>query len=186
MTLAVGAGYAVIGTMFALGDPMLRTFWVIVSLFSRIFCHQHHCGLRSSGWLRDCDRTVHSDFGSAHFDGTEGDGNALGGRPDDAGSHHRRAGRSIICWSETEGLSCPVHRRASGQRRRFAGLLHHRSAPWRKKTAKKITRMAMLGTSAMRRNIQRSDYSPHLCGANGRCRRARRKTGGYRRQLGAP
>jgi len=31
--LAAAAGYVILGTMVSLGDPMLRTLWVIVSLF---------------------------------------------------------------------------------------------------------------------------------------------------------
>ena len=37
LTLAVGAGYVIVGTMFALDDPLLRTLWVIGSLFIAFF-----------------------------------------------------------------------------------------------------------------------------------------------------
>src|SRR6266404_4094931 len=33
LVLAVAAGYIILGTMISLGDPMLRTLWIIVSLF---------------------------------------------------------------------------------------------------------------------------------------------------------
>src|SRR5882757_731019 len=159
LTLAVGAGYVVIGTMFALDDPMLRTLWVIVSLFISFFSIR-----------------IIADYGAAVGFGIV----VVLSIPilDQHISTELKVTQTL--WAAGQTMLAAII--AALVAIFFAGLkpgdflvrfiaerlasvedlldCYATGRPVEPKTAKQITRMAMLGTSAMRRNIQRSGYSP--------------------------
>jgi len=159
LTLAAGAGYVVMGTMFALDDPMLRTLWVIVSLFISFFSIR-----------------IIADYGAAVGFGIV----VVLSIPilDQHISTELKVTETL--WAAGQTMLAAII--AALVAIFFAGLkpgdflvgfiaerlasvealldCHATGRPVEPKTAKQITRMAMLGTSAMRRNIQRSGYSP--------------------------
>ena len=159
LTLAVGAGYVVIGTMFSLDDPMLRTLWVIVSLFIAFFAIR-----------------IIADYGTAVGFGIV----VVLSIPilDQHISTELKVTETLWAAGQTmlaAIIAALVAIFFAGLKPRdfLVGFIAERLAsvedlldcystgrPVEQKTAKKITRMAMLGTSAMRRNIQRSGYSP--------------------------
>ena len=146
--------------MFSLGDPMLRTLWVIVSLFIAFFAIR-----------------IISDYGAA-----VGFGIVVAlSIPilDQHISTELKVTETLWAAGQTmlaAIIAALVALLFAGLKPRdfLVGFIAERLAsvedlldcystgrPVEEKTAKHITRMAMLGTSAMRRNIQRSGYSPH-------------------------
>jgi len=159
LTLAVGAGYVIVGTMFALDDPLLRTLWVIGSLFIAFFAIR-----------------IISDYGAAVGFGIV----VVLSIPilDKHISTELKVTETLWAAGQTmlaAIIAALVALLFAGLKPRdfLVGFVAERLAsiedlldsyaaghPVEQKTAKKIMRMAMLGTSAMRRNIQRSGYSP--------------------------
>ena len=159
LALVPTAGYLIIGTIFSLGDPMLRMLWVIASLF---ICF---LGIRII-----TDYTAASAFGSL----------VAISIPilDQHISTELKVKQTLWALGVT-GLAAII---ASLVALLFAGLkpgdflmrsiaerlasvedllrCYATGPPVENDAAKKITRMAMLGTSTLRRNIQRSGYSP--------------------------
>jgi len=159
LTLAVGAGYAVVGTMFSLGNPVLLTLWVIVSLFIAFFaiCIIADYGTAVGfGIVVVLSIPILNQHISTELKVTE---------------TLWSAGQTIlaaiiaalvaILFAKLKPRDFLVGFIAA----RLASLedlldCYSTGRPVEQKTAKQIARMAMLGTSAMRRNIQRSGYSP--------------------------
>jgi len=159
LTLAVGAGYVVIGTMFSLDDPMLRTLWAIASLFIAFFAIR-----------------IIADYGTAVGFGIV----VVLSIPilDQHISTELKVTETLWAAGQTmlaAIIAALVAIFFAGLKPRYflVGFIAERLAsvedlldcystgrPVEQKAAKHITRMAMLGTSAMRRNIQRSGYSP--------------------------
>jgi multidrug resistance protein MdtO len=154
------AGYLIVGTMFSLGDPMLRMLWVIASLFIGFL------GIRTIS-----DYTAAIGFGN------------LVGIAIPILNEHISTELKVEQTLWAAGLPMLAAIIAALVALLFAGLkpgdflirsIAERLAsvedllkgyatgrPVEENTARKITRMAMLGTSSLRRNIQRSGYSPH-------------------------
>ena len=160
LSLVPPTGYLLVGTMISLGDPMLRTLWIIASLFIGFL------GIR-----------VIADYTSA-----VGFGNLVAiSIPilDQHISTEEKVKQTL--WAS--GVTVLAAIIAALVAMLFAGLkprdfllrsiaerlasvedflrCYATAQPVENDVAKKITRMAMLGTSSLRRNIQRSGYSPH-------------------------
>ena len=160
LILAVATGYVVVGTMVSLGDPMLRTLWVIVSLFIAFLAIR-----------------IISDYGAAVGFGI------LVALSIPILDQHISTELKVTqtLWAAGQTMLAAII--AALVALFFAGLkpgdflvrsiaerlasvedllnCYAAGRPVEENTAKHITRMAMLGTSALRRNIQRSGYSPH-------------------------
>src|SRR6266568_8559802 len=158
--LALAAGYVVLGTMVSLGDPMLRTLWVIVSLFIAFLAIR-----------------IISDYGAA-----VGFGILVALSVPVLDQHISTelkvtqtlwaAGQTVLGGVVTTLMTLlfaglmPRDFLLRSIDERLAGvedLLNCYAAGQRVEdnVAKKITRMAMLGTSRLRGNIQCSGYSLH-------------------------
>ncbi|HUA39113.1 MAG TPA: FUSC family protein [Candidatus Sulfopaludibacter sp.] len=159
LTLAVGAGYVVIGTMFSLDDAMLRTLWVIVSLFIAFFAIRIIADYGTAvgfGIVVVLSIPILDRHISTELKVTE----TLWA----AGQTMLAAIIAALVALFFAGLK-PRDFLVGFIAARLAGVedllgCYSAGRPVEQKTAKQITRMAMLGTSAMRRNIQRSGYSP--------------------------
>ena len=156
----LAAGYVIIGAMFSLDDPACRFLWLIVTLFLVFFVIGTITDFATAGGLgilialslplwdqhTSVELKVETTLwaaGQATIASLITAAVALVfeelGLGDDL---LRSIGERLACVENL--LDC------------FAG-----SRPVDEKTAKQITRMAVLGTSALRNNLQRSNYSPH-------------------------
>lgn len=159
LILALAAGYVILGTMVSLGDPMLRTLWVIVSLFLAFLAV----------------RTI-ADYGAAVGFGVL----VALSIPilDQHISTELKVTRTLWAAGQTvlgaivaalvavffAGLK-PGDFLVRSIAERLASVedllnCYGTGRPVEENTAKQVTRMALLGTSTLRRNIQRSGYSP--------------------------
>ena len=161
LALLPTAGYLITGTIFSLGDPMLRMLWVIASLLIGFL------GIRIIA-----DYTAASAFGSLV---------AISIPILDQHISTELKVKQMLWALGVTGLAAII---AALVALLFAGLkpgdflirsiterlasveqllrCYATGLPVEDNAAKKITRMAMLGTSTLRRNIQRSGYSPHF------------------------
>jgi multidrug resistance protein MdtO len=158
--LALGAGYVILGAMFILGDPLLRMLWVIGSLFIAFFVIRILSnyvaavgfGILIAITIPILDERILAERKVELMLWVAGQTMLVsiitavvalfftGQKP-----------RILLVRSIAERLDCVedlLKSRATGN-------------PVKEKTAKNITRLVMLGTSTLRRNIQRSGYSPH-------------------------
>jgi len=160
LSLVPPTAYLMVGMLISLGDPMLRTLWIIASLFIGFL------GIR-----------IIADYTSA-----VGFGNLVAiciPILDQHISTEEKVKQTL--WAT--GVTILAAIIAALVAMLFAGLkpgqflmrsvaerlasvedllrCYATGLPVDNDVAKKITRMAMLGTSSLRRNIQRSGYSPH-------------------------
>ena len=160
LVLAVGAGYVVIGTMFSLGDPMLRTLWVVASLFVAFLAIRLIADYGAAvgfGIMVALSLPILDQHISPELKVKE----TLWA----AGQTILAAIIAVLVAFFFAGLK-PRDFLLRFIDERLASIedlldCYATGRPVDEKIAKQITRMAMLGTSAMRRNILRSDYSPH-------------------------
>ena len=160
LILALTGGYVVLGTMVSLGDPMLRTLWVIASLFIAFLAIRiisEYGAAVGFGIIVALSVPVLDQHISTELKVTQtlwAAGQTVLGAVVAALVALLFAGlkpRDFLLRSIDERLASVedlLNCYAAGQR-------------VEDKVAKKITRMAMLGTSRLRGNIQRSGYSLH-------------------------
>ena len=159
LVLAAAAGYVVLGTMFSLGDPTLRTLWVIVSLFIAFLAIRLIADYGAAvgfGVVVALSVPILDQHISPELKVTE----TLWA----AGQTMLSAAIAVLIAFLFAGLKPRdfLDRFITERLASVEDLLdcYSTGRSVDEKTAKQIARMAMLGTSAMRRNIQRSDYSP--------------------------
>jgi len=158
VTFPLAAGYVIIGRCFpwTTHAPLAVVDWHVVS---RILRHRHDNGLRHSRRLGHFDRPESSALGSAYFCRAEGGNNALGGRSSNIAS---LITATVALVFEELGLGDDLLRSIGERLACVENLLdcYAESRPADEKITKQITRMAVLGTSTLRSNLQRSNYSP--------------------------
>jgi len=160
LILALAAGYVVLGTMVSLGDPMLRTLWVIASLFIAFLAIRiisDYGAAVGFGIMVALSVPVLDQHISTELKVTQtlwAAGQTVLGAVVAALVALLFAGlkpRDFLLRSIDERLAS------------VEDLLNCYAAGQRvtEDTAKNITRMVMLGTSRLRGNIQRSGYAQH-------------------------
>jgi len=158
--LALAAGYVIVGTVVSLGDPMLRTLWVIVSLFFALLAIRiisDYGAAVGFGILVALSIPILDQHISTELKVTQ----TLWA----AGQTSLAAIIAALVALFFAGLK-PGDFLVRSIAERLASVedllnVYATAHPVEENTAKTITRMAMLGTSALRRNIRRSAYSPH-------------------------
>jgi multidrug resistance protein MdtO len=160
LSIALATGYLIVGTIFSLGDPELRLLWVIATLFLVFFA-----------------LSVIADYTTAVGFGI------MVGLTIPVLDQHISTELKVeeTLWASGQTILAAII--AALVALFFAGLKPGEDPVWpiaerlatvedllgcyasgrpvEENTAKQITRMVMLGTSTLRRNIQRSSSSPH-------------------------
>ena len=160
LVLALATGYVIVGTMVSLGDPMLRTLWVIVSLFIAFLAIRTISDYGAAvgfGILVALSIPILDEHISTELKVTQ----TLWA----AGQTSLAAIIAALVALFFAGLKPGdfLGRSIAERLASVEDLLNCYAAgrPAEENTAKHLTRMVMLGTSALRRTIQRSGYSPH-------------------------
>jgi multidrug resistance protein MdtO len=160
VVFALAAAFAIVGAMFSLDDPMLRMLWLITTLFMAFFAISvitDYTTATGLGILIALTTPLWDQHISVELKVT----GALWA-----------AGQTIIAGLVTvlvalafEGLGLGddlllfVAERLTGVENVLKCYVENR--PVDENIANQITRLAVLGTSTLRSNLQRSGYSPH-------------------------
>jgi multidrug resistance protein MdtO len=155
----LAAGYVTLGAMFSLGDPALRFLWLIVTLFLVFFVIGTITDFATAGGLGILI-ALSLPLWDQHISVELKVETTLWA-----------AGQAIIASLITAAVALVFEEfglgddllRSIGER--LVGVenllsCYAENRPVDEKTIKQITRMAVLGTSALRSNLQRSNYSP--------------------------
>ena len=157
IVLALATIYVLFGEIFSLGDPLLRMFWVIITLFIAFFAISTiedyatavGFGLLTSIVIPVLDRHISTELKVEQTLWAAGQ-NML------AGIITALTAVLFAALKPGDNLARPIAVRLTS----VENLLNCYAAgrPVEDDTAKKITRMVMLGTSGLRRSLRRSGF----------------------------
>ncbi|HTU48454.1 MAG TPA: FUSC family protein [Bryobacteraceae bacterium] len=160
IAFVVAAVYELIGAMFFVDEPLLRVVWVIATFFLMFYClsalTNYTAGVRF-GYLVVIttplwDRHISAE---ARVEGT-------------LWAVWTITVASIVTalvelvyaeWSRRDDVIGPIAERLNCVEELVSSYAEDK--PINETTAKKVTRLAMVGMSQARRNLQRSSYTPH-------------------------